>query len=287
VERFLWPGGKSVAVVFNIAFEAWSPGKSPGIGPMGNPLQRPDVLDTQAVSWASYGPKRGIWRLLEMLDRHATLATVMTSAVLAESFPEAVRELAARGHDVCAHSYAQDILPAYLTEDEEAAHIGRCTDLLRSVTGRAPRGWMSPRGTPSSNTARLLARAAYSWHGDCFDEDLPYVESFDSQRIVAIPFTVEVNDLPLYVRYGNSPRTMLEVFDDTIGALRGHQERAVSLDVTVHAHVFGRPSGAWVYERILQRVRDMPDVWVGTRSQIADHVLSSSSIRASDASRHA
>ena len=287
MERFLWPGGKSVAVVFNIAFEAWSPGKSPGIGPMGNPLQRPDVLDTQAVSWASYGPKRGIWRLLEMLDRHATLATVMTSAVLAESFPEAVHELAARGHDICAHSYAQDILPAYLTEGEEAEHIARCTELLQSVTGRAPRGWMSPRGTPSSNTARLLAQAAYSWHGDCFDEDLPYVESFDSQRIVAIPFTVEVNDLPLYVRYGNSPGTMLEVFDDTIGALREHEARAVSLDVTVHAHVFGRPSGAWVYERILQRVRDMRDVWVGTRSQIADHVLSSSSIPASDASGHA
>jgi hypothetical protein len=87
---------------------------------------------------------------------------------------------------------------------------------------------------------------------------------------------MEVNDLPLYVRYGNSPRTMLEVFEDTIAGLQGRQERAVSLDVTVHAHVFGRPSGAWVYERILQRVKDLPDVWVGNRSQIADHVLARS-----------
>ena len=285
MERFLWPGGKSVAVIFNIAFEAWSNGKAPGIGPMGNPLQRPDVLDTQAVSWARYGPKRGIWRLMDVLDRYATQATVMTSAILAESFPDAVREVAARGHDLCAHSYAQDILPAYLSEDEEAEHIGRCTELLRSVSGRAPRGWMSPRGTPSPNTARLLAQAGYSWHGDCFDEDLPYVESVDSKRIVAIPFSMEVNDLPLYVRYGNSPRTMLEVFEDSLDALRRDQDRAASVDVTVHAHVFGRPSGAWVYERILERVRDLPEVWVGTRSQIADHVLLSSAgdLQAADA----
>jgi peptidoglycan/xylan/chitin deacetylase (PgdA/CDA1 family) len=238
---------------------------------MGNPL-RPGVLDTQARSWGRYGPRRGIWRLLEILDRYDTKATVMTSAILAESFPDAVRTLGDRGHDVCAHSYAQDVLSAYLSEGEEVEHIARCTDLLRSVTGRAPRGWMSPRGTPSPNTARLLAEAGYSWHGDCFDDDLPYVESFGSARIVAVPFTMEVNDMPLHVRHGNSPRTMLQVFEDTFERLRT-EEGAASIDVTVHAHVFGRPAGAWVYERILQRVSRMPQVWVATRSEIADHVL--------------
>lgn len=240
---------------------------------MGNPLQRADVLDTQGRSWAGYGPKRGIWRLLEILDRYDIRATVMTSAILAESSPDAVRALADRGHDVCAHSYAQDVLPAYLSEAEEVEHIGRCTDLLRSVTGGAPRGWMSPRGTPSANTARLLAEAGYSWHGDCFDDDVPYVESYGSARIVAVPFTMDVNDMPLYIRHGNPPRTMLRVFEDTLEQLRA-EDRAASIDVTVHAHVFGRPSGAWVYERILQRASRMPQVWVATRSEIADYVLS-------------
>jgi peptidoglycan/xylan/chitin deacetylase (PgdA/CDA1 family) len=250
VSGFLWPGGRLVAVVFNIAFEAWSPGAAPGIGPMGNPIQRAGVLDTQAVAWAKYGPKRGIWRLLDILDGYQTRATVMTSGILAETFPEAVRELADR------------------------EQIRRCTELLRSVTGQAPRGWMSPRGTPSPNTVRFLAEAGYSWHGDCFDEDLPYVESFGPARIVAVPFTMEVNDMPLHVRHGNTPRTMLQVFEDTFEHLCTSEERATSIDVTVHAHVFGRPAGAWVYERILQRVSRLPHVWVATRSEIADHVLS-------------
>jgi len=276
VDGFSWPGGRLVAVVFNIAFEAWSPGAAPGIGPMGNPLQRPGVLDAQAVSWARYGPQTGIWRLMDILDRHRSKATVMTSGILAESFPEAVRELAVRGHDVCAHSYAQDILPAYLSEREEVEHIHRCTELLRSVTGQAPRGWMSPRGTPSPNTSRLLAGAGYTWHGDCFDQDLPYLESFGSAGIVAVPFTMEVNDLPMYVRHGNPPRAMLDVFEDTFERLTTREERATSLDVTVHAHVFGRPSGAWVYDRILERVMGDSRVWVATRSQIADHLLDGS-----------
>ena len=37
--RELLPGGKRVAVIFNIAFEAWSDGQAPGIGPMGNVLK--------------------------------------------------------------------------------------------------------------------------------------------------------------------------------------------------------------------------------------------------------
>src|SRR4029077_12982722 len=61
-----WPGGKPIAVIFNVCLEAWSDGKAPGISPMGNPLPA-GALDTMAISWASYGVKRGIYRLLDAL----------------------------------------------------------------------------------------------------------------------------------------------------------------------------------------------------------------------------
>ena len=47
--HFRFPGGHRVAVLFNIACEAWSDGKAPGIGPMGNLLQ-PGYFDTNAHS---------------------------------------------------------------------------------------------------------------------------------------------------------------------------------------------------------------------------------------------
>lgn len=36
--QFLWPGGRHLAAVANVAYEGWSDGKAPGIGPAGNPL---------------------------------------------------------------------------------------------------------------------------------------------------------------------------------------------------------------------------------------------------------
>src|SRR5882672_2377143 len=86
---FRWPGGRFVAVVFNVAYEAWSDGKAPGIGPMGNPLP-PGTFDTNALSWGNYGQDTGIERLLKILDRHRHRATVMISGVLAERVPHHV-----------------------------------------------------------------------------------------------------------------------------------------------------------------------------------------------------
>ena len=82
-----WPGGSHVAVVFNIAYEAWSDGKAPGIGPMGNPLP-PGTFDTNALSWGRYGQDTGIERLLRILDRTHHKASVMVSGILAERAPQ-------------------------------------------------------------------------------------------------------------------------------------------------------------------------------------------------------
>jgi hypothetical protein len=46
------------------------------------------------------------------------------------------------------------------------------------------------------------------------------------------------------------------------------------LDVTAHTHVFGRPSGAWVFDEIMAQIQSRSDVWVTTRKEMADYVLS-------------
>src|SRR5256885_8676052 len=127
--KWLWPGGKRIAVVFNVCLEAWSDGKAPGISPMGNPLPA-GVLDTMAISWAAYGVKTGIYRLLDAFQRHGAKASVMVNAVIAERAPEAVKAVAEGGHEVLSHSYAMDVVAALLSDEEERNNIERCTQLL-------------------------------------------------------------------------------------------------------------------------------------------------------------
>jgi peptidoglycan/xylan/chitin deacetylase (PgdA/CDA1 family) len=271
---FRWPGGRHVAVVFNVAFEGWSDGKAPGIGPMGNPLPS-GVFDSNALSWGHYGVVRGIERLLRVLDRTRVRGSVMVSGVFAERVPRRVEAIAEAGHEVVAHAYAQDILPARLSLEEDRAHIARTTALLAAALGRSPHGWISPRGTPGPDTARLLLEAGYLWQGDVFDDDRPYLQCFDVGEIVAIPLGMEINDLPHAMRFGRSPRQFIELFDDQLAAALTHEQAAVIVDVTAHCHCYGRPAGAWAFEAIARGVRGRDDVWLATRDEIAVHIRAS------------
>jgi peptidoglycan/xylan/chitin deacetylase (PgdA/CDA1 family) len=269
--KWLWPRKKRIAVVFNVCLEAWSDGKAPGISPMGNPLPA-GVLDTMAISWAAYCVKRGIYRILDALARQRAKASVMTNAIIAERAPQTVRAVADAGHEVLSHSYAMDVVPALLSIDEEKQNIARCTALLEKASGKPVRGWLSPRGTSRAETPELLAEAGYTWYGDVFDDDLPYVLTYGNRRIVAIPLGTDVNDMP-FMKYGNPPKLMLESFNENLSIARARKKELAIIDVTLHAHIFGHPRGAWYFEQIVRAAAKSPDVWIGTRAEIADHVL--------------
>lgn len=265
---FRWPGGQRVGVVFNIAYEAWSEGQVPGIGPMGNPL-RPGFHDANAASWGKYGAVRGIWRALEVAARNGVACSVMTNGVLAEHWPETIRAIHAGGHEIVAHSYGMDVIPVYLDEAAQRENIARTTGLIADLTGAQPRGWISPRGTGSPGHTALLAAAGYLHDGDCNDDDLPYLEG----AMVRIPLIMDVNDLPSAIRYGNPARAMLEQFEDAFTALLHRETGPAMLDVTIHTHVYGRPAGAWVFDEIMRQVTRTPYVWHGTRLAAAQHLL--------------
>ena len=269
--KWRWPDGKRIAVVFNVCLEAWSDGKAPGISPMGNPLPQ-GVLDTMAISWAAYGVKTGIYRLLDAFGRHGAKTSVMVSAIVAERAPEAVKAIAQGGHEVLSHSYAMDVIPALISDEEERANIERCTKLLETASGQKIRGWLSPRGTSKPTTPKLLAEAGYRWYGDVFDADMPYVLRFGNKSIVAIPLSYDVNDMRS-MKYGHAPRAMLDAFDDVIAIARERDDELRIIDVTSHAHIFGHHRGAYYYEKIIEKATASPDIWVGTRAQVADHVL--------------
>jgi peptidoglycan/xylan/chitin deacetylase (PgdA/CDA1 family) len=267
-----WPNGKRIAVVFNVCLEAWSDGKAPGISPMGNPLPA-GVLDTMAISWAAYGVEVGIHRLMDGFQRHGAKASVMVNAIVAERAPQTVKAVADRGHEVFSHSYAMDVIPALLSDEDERKNIERCTKLLEQASGRKIVGWLSPRGTSKTTTPQLLAEAGYRWYGDVFNTDLPYVVSHGNKRIVAIPLSYDVNDMPS-MKYGHPPRMMLDSFSEVIDIARAGKDELRIIDVTAHAHIFGHHRGAHYYDQIVGKAMSSPDIWVGTRAEIAEHVLS-------------
>lgn len=271
-ESFRWPDGKRIAVIFRCAFEGWADDKWPGIGPMGNPIKA-GVLDTNAVSFAEYGPKRGIQRILKVADKLDIRLTIMINGIMAARHPDIVKEIHDKGHDIVAHSYSMDVVPAYLSEEEERANIRKAVGAIETVTGKRPEGWISPRGTPSLNTGRLLVEEGLKWHGDPLDDDLPYFVNYKSGKLLVFPSNMDINDLPIYMKHGQTPDAMIKIFDQWLEYVRKYEDGAVRIDPTIHSHVFGRALGMSAYAKLIEKAKAEDDIWIGTRAEAVSHIL--------------
>ena len=262
-----WPKPLSISV--SVMLEGWTDDSAPGIGPMGNPLKA-GVLDLQARSWAEYGPKVGAWRLLDILQKLDVRAVFYVSGLLAERYPELMKAIVAGGHGVAAHGWGQNIIPSYQSDEEEARDLERCLKAIGTAAGQRPMGWLSPRCTPSNRTSALLAKSGFDWHADFFDSDLPYRHETANGAIAAVPFTMEVNDMPLYVRYGAEPEAFTRILDRIVGNWPRLGRPAGCLDITVHAHVFGRPFGAIEFMNCLEAARRYEEwAWLTDHRRLA------------------
>jgi hypothetical protein len=96
------------------------------------------------------------------------------------------------------------------------------------------------------------------------------VQTIGGHRIVAIPLGTDVNDMP-FMKYGAPPRQMLDSFTQNLEVAADHGQTCV-IDVTNHAHIFGRPRGAYFYAQIMAEAVKS-GAWIATRAQMAEHVL--------------
>jgi hypothetical protein len=86
-----WPNGARLAVTWSIVFELF-----PGAG---------GPYTAELAKQTLFAGRRGVWRLLDQMDRHQVKASFLVNGYAAEKFPEAVVEIKKRGHEIAAYGY--------------------------------------------------------------------------------------------------------------------------------------------------------------------------------------
>jgi peptidoglycan/xylan/chitin deacetylase (PgdA/CDA1 family) len=120
-----------------------------GTWPAGEPLGRhPSV--TQILP-----------RLLDELDAHCLTATFFAEGISRELYPDALREIGARGHELGVHGWRHESW-AELAPARERELLVRADRAFREL-GLAPRGFRPPGGTGTAETTALLGELGYTW----------------------------------------------------------------------------------------------------------------------------
>ena len=87
--------------------------------------------------------ERQVAAVLGLLDELGVTATFFVLGVCARSYPDAVREIAARGHELACHGDAHERVHAQ-TRDAFRADVSRSIELIAELAGRVPAGYRAP-----------------------------------------------------------------------------------------------------------------------------------------------
>ncbi len=256
------PNKARIAYLCSVPFEAYDPGESAADFSSRR-------LDTAAVSQVLYGGKVGVWRIMDILDRHGIKGSFIFNSIAAVLFPEAVKAIADRGHELIAHFWANNIREDSISVEQDREFILRTFSILQEVAGRPAIAWVAPGWEVGSKTLEILAEQGQQVHANSPDsDDLPFTVHIAGKRMLVIPHSTLLNDFN-FIRKFNPPSTYLEVLKSDFD--RKYAEGAASpkiFNFVLHAQLCGRPFMADALDEILSYAKRFPDIWFTTRQEI-------------------
>ncbi len=96
-------------------------------------------------------------RLVRLFERWGIKVTWFIPGHSIETFPTEVKLVAGAGHEIGLHGYSHED-PSAMTPQQEEAVLNKCIDLIGTLTGNAPRGYVAPWWEFSPITAELLLK---------------------------------------------------------------------------------------------------------------------------------
>ena len=261
------------------------------------------------LSRGEFGATVGVPRILELLDRYELKATFFVPGHTAVVFPDAVRAIHARGHEVAAHSMyhapyevglaMSGVEPA--TPEQQRGYLEQQIEALEKLTGERPVGFRSPIGDwVGEHVPQYLIELGFTYDsslqghdfvpyrlriGDTYQTEEPYEVHFgEPSSLLEIPLHWDTNDFAQFEFLGyylntenawfspspfNTPSQVLENFSGSFDYCYQHVPGGV-WNTILHPQACGRDMKMGWLERVIQHVYSHDDVWLTTMREATE-----------------
>ena len=233
------PGGARVAVWTIVNLEVWDIEKPMARQVLPAPTGQVLSPDVPNWSWHEYGMRVGVWRFFKLYERLGIAPTLSINARVVEDYERVAAQAREAGWEFMGHSWEQGPIHK---EPDQRAMIHRSMDRLEAFTGRRPVGWLGPGLTQTWETPELLAEAGVQYIGDWVYDDEPTVIRTGKGPLVTLPYTVELNDIPMMiVQHHESDYLLKRAIDQFDRLYEEGAERAKILSLAIHPYISGQP----------------------------------------------
>jgi peptidoglycan/xylan/chitin deacetylase (PgdA/CDA1 family) len=265
-----WPGGRQCCVNIVVDLNPASSTDGTTKGDLSSPI-------------FYFGMHEGLAQILRLFANLGIRATFAVPALIAELFPDRIREIAAAGHEIAANGLAGEDV-GLLDRTTEGHRIVRATETIEGISGRRPAGWYAlPRatdrfgtGSVSANTVELLIEHGYGYFGNGLADDAPHywVADFESRRaLLALPYYYHFDDrfFLMFPEEGTGLERPDVLLRNWQGEFTAQYRRGRYFTLTISPGRSGWGHRFDNLESFLRHAVAFPGIWNATGSEVASH----------------
>lgn len=246
--------GDTFPVVVGICLDA----EAIWLNKIGADERRPIMLSN-----GTYAIREGLAPLLDLLTDREVAATFYVPGITADRYPDAVRSIAARGHEIASHTYDHRSALGR-TREAERADLLAGIDALERITGTRPTTWRSASWEFSDHTLDLLLEAGVTCSANYHDTARPYRHRRDGVALPLVELPVQwfLADAPYFLYDGALPgripraaadahavwaEEFIALYEDRPGAF---------FHLTLHVQLIGHAGRLRMLARFLDLIRE-------------------------------
>jgi peptidoglycan/xylan/chitin deacetylase (PgdA/CDA1 family) len=271
------PGDARIAVWTIVNYEVWDISRPMARQLLPAPTGVPLLPDVPNWSWHEYGMRVGCWRFVDLYKRHNIRPTLSINARVCEDYPRVAGEARDLGWEFMGHAYEQG--PIHKIEDQRGM-ILKSMDVIEKFTGKRPVGWLGPGLTQTLDTPENLAEAGVKYIGDWVYDDEPTVIRTKKGPLVTLPYTVELNDIPMMIVQHHESDHLYRRFTESFDQLyKESAQRAKFISVAIHPYISGQPFRIKALEAIYDYVAKFDGVLHWNGEQILDWYTKTANVK--------
>ena len=257
------PGAARIIVWTIVNLEVWDISRPMARQVLPPPAGQVLLPDIPNWSWHEYGMRVGVWRFFELFKRLGLRPSLSINARVCHDYERVAREARDNGWEPMGHAFEQ--MPIHRIEDQRSM-IAKSMDTLAAFWGERPIGWLGPGLTQTLDTPELLAEAGVRYIGDWVYDDEPTVIRTAKGPLVTLPYTAELNDIPVMVLQHHEGAYWLRKCIDAFDRL--YQEGATRprvMAIAIHPYISGQPFRIKYLEQVYEHMAQFAGVlnWNG------------------------
>ena len=234
----------------------------------------------KTLSLGQYGMTHGLPRLLDLLDELHLRATFFVPGRTAETYPESIREIVERGHEIACHGYAYENF-SLLEPDEQRRRLEKAVEAIEKACGRRPAGFRAPIGDLMLETLDIARQLGMRYSSDLYDDDRPYYMTVNQagDQMLQIPMQWANFDLP-YFAFNYRPAfpfgqgrvaNYSNVLSNWRDEFTGHYNHGLCYTLQLDPQSTGSPGRLAMLREFLEFMVGHEGVWFATGSELADY----------------